>query len=151
MNHCEYTSDVPVSSLYLTKANIRGRGYVLCWLGLCAHSLYLGQMSLLLSTEFIISSLHISKRWKKTHNLRVIFCSKLKALHLQAWLSSCLFIFYWKSYKTAWTLCCRIVFRALGSDKNNNWLKADKKIYRGLCKWLYKSVFSCLYTVCNIF
>lgn len=55
------------------------------------YSLYLGQTCLLLSTQFIVSSMNISKHWKKTHNLSYFF-SKLKALHLQTWLSSHLFI-----------------------------------------------------------
>lgn len=115
------TINVPVSPLYLTKANIRGRDHVHMR---SAGLVYVHIFSLYsLCTEFIISSLHFQR-------LNIIV-SRLKAIHLQAWLSSQLFIFHSKSDKTVWTLCYRVVFRAMGSDKYTGWLKAGTRRWTG--------------------
>lgn len=91
--------------------------YEVCWLGLCSH----------LFTVFTMHWIYYRlSAFPKTEH----YC-RLKATHLQAWLSLRLFIFHRNSDRTVWTLCYRVVFRATGSDKYTEWLKAGTRRWTG--------------------
>lgn len=146
---CINSVNVSASPLYLTKANTRGRGHVNVrsagW-GLCSHLFTIFGTDVLLAVHWI--HYHLSAHFQ---TLKVIF-SKLKALHLQAWLSSCLFIFHRKSDKTVWTLWNRTVFREWGPDKHSEWLRAGTRRWTGaFVSCFMKRVFSGPYIGCNIF
>ena len=108
------------------------------------YSLYLGQTCLLLSTQFIVSSLNISKHWKKTHNLNYFFLNQRHYIYKPGLVHVCLFL--WNVWQTRLNFVPqkRVQITEFGQ------ILVDEMIYWSLCKLLSKGVFSSPYIIWNI-